>query len=111
LVDSVILFVSVIPSGGDKCIANGTSWLTALGALNGTQLEYKVLDNDGDGDIDGNDKIVSSVKFDGMLSDPLAIGDNLYTGSTNNDISRTKTDIKSSGQVGGSGRMSWQQIQ
>ena len=116
---SRIIFVSIVPSGGDKCISNGTSWLNELNALDGNQLDDKVLDTNGDGKIDNLDTKVSSVQLDGMASEPsiLQSGDGKSekkimgsTSATSSILTVTEKPSESPA-VGGTGRMSWEQVQ
>jgi Tfp pilus tip-associated adhesin PilY1 len=116
---SRLIFVSIVPSGGDKCISNGTSWLNELDALDGSMLDEKVLDTDNDGDIDASDTKVTSVQLDGMASEPSILdggdgqSEKKIMGSTSASSSIiTVTEKKGATEsLGGSGRMSWQQIQ
>ena len=116
---SRLIFVSIVPSGGDKCISNGTSWLNELDALDGSMLDDKVLDTDNDGDIDASDTKVTSVQLDGMASEPSILdggdgkSEKKIMGSTSASSSIiTVTEKKGATEsLGGSGRMSWQQIQ
>ena len=115
---SRIIFISIIPSGGDKCIANGISWLNELNALDGNQRDEKVLDTNGDGVIDGADAEVAGIQKDGIISDPSIIatgGDDekkiMGSTSSSNSIITVTEDAANSESVGGAGRMSWQQLQ
>lgn len=120
---SRIIFPTIIPSGGDRCVANGTSWLMEFNALDGKQLDEKVLDTNGDGKIDAGDAKVAGMRFDGMVSEPSIIGDAAGAGSgagelkvmgstsASKSIITVKEKAADSNPVGGAGRMSWQQIQ
>lgn len=117
LAGSRIIFVSIVPVVGDKCAATGSSWLNELNALDGQELPDRVLDTDNDGDIDNSDYLASSLQLEGFASEPTIIkGTNIDTkimGSTsvNKSIQAVRETPGLPTIPGGSGRMSWQQLQ
>ncbi|HSC75873.1 MAG TPA: PilC/PilY family type IV pilus protein [Pseudomonadales bacterium] len=112
-----IIFVSMVPISGDRCVATGTSWLNELNALDGNKLTDAVLDTDGDGDITDETTPVSSVSAEGFISEPTIISgtnkDLKIMGSTSegNSIQGVAEKTGAATIPGGSGRMSWQQLQ
>lgn len=114
-----VIFASIIPSAGATCGGEGSSYLNELDALTGGMLNDKVLDTNNDGKIDSSDTQVSSVKMDGLISDPSIVGgqdrDYKVIGSTSAGgsvqiLSETKV---AAGDENGipKGRLSWQQLQ
>lgn len=114
-----IIFASIIPSAGATCGGEGSSYLTELDALTGGMLNEKVLDTNNDGKIDSSDAKVSSIKMEGLISDPSIVAgqnyDHKIIGSTSAGGSvQIKTESKvAAGDENGipKGRVSWQQLQ
>jgi len=112
-----IIFTTVIPSS-DPCLAGGTSWLMELDAFTGGNLNYAVLDINGDGEFNSADKIVCAAgqcdpgglkSREGIIKTPgiVSAGDTEYKysgGSSGNVLVITeKGSVKE-------GRMSWRQL-
>lgn len=116
-----IIFVSMIPASGDRCIANGSSWLLELDALGGTLLAIPPLDYNGDGHITNADLVVSGKKLEGMASEPAIVSgsdrDLKIMGTTSSAKSilaviEAAADRDDTGAApAGVGRMSWKQLQ
>lgn len=114
-----VIFVSIIPLSGGTCGGEGKSWLNELDALDGSMLQEKVLDTNGDGKIDAGDVKVSSMQIEGLASDPSIITgqdrDYKVIGSTSTGKSVqvvSETQPPADGALaGGKGRMSWKQLQ
>lgn len=117
LAGSRIIFVSIVPVVGDKCAATGSSWLNELNAIDGQELPDRVLDTNGDGVIDNNDALSSSLQLEGFASEPTIIKgtgvDTKIMGSTS--VTKSIQAVRETPGIptipGGSGRMSWQQLQ
>lgn len=112
-----IIFTTVIPSS-DPCLAGGTSWLMELDAFTGGNLNYAVLDINGDGEFNSADKIACAAgqcdpgglkSREGIIKTPgiVSAGDKEYKysgGSSGNILVITeKGSVKE-------GRMSWRQL-
>lgn len=115
---SRIIFVSMLPSVGDRCVSTGSSWLNELDALTGAMLDTPPLDTNNDGRVNSEDKIVASALMDGYASEPLIIsaGEVDYklmgsTSTTKSVITIAEAPPRSAAAAGGRGRMSWQQLQ
>lgn len=115
---SRIIFVSMLPAVGDRCISTGSSWLNELDALTGAMLDTPPLDTNNDGRVNSEDDIVASALLDGYASEPLIISagevDFKLMGSTSTTksvITIAEAPPRSAAAAGGRGRMSWQQLQ
>lgn len=114
-----IIFTTLIPSAGDRCLSSGSGWLLEFDPLNGTMLASPPLDTNGDGVVDSTDNIVAGAKLDGIITEPAVIpGQNSDTkaiGSTNTQKSISLMgESKPPGAGGdgsGKGRTSWRQLQ
>lgn len=104
-----IIFTTVIPSP-DPCLAGGTSWLMELDAFTGGNLNYAVLDTNGDGEFNSADQVVAGMRSrEGIIKTPgiVSAGDTEYKysgGSSGNILVITE---KGSSKEG---RMSWRQL-
>lgn len=113
-----IIFTTVIPSS-DPCLAGGTSWLMELDAFTGGNLNYAVLDTNGDGEFNGADKIACG---SGLTCDPAGMRSREGIIKTPGIVSAGDTEYKYSGGSSGNilvitekgstkeGRMSWRQL-
>lgn len=116
-----ILFTTAGVDTTDPCASSGFGRLFELTALTGTQLNYTVLDTNGDGVIDTNDKRTSGLIFStgipalNAIVDVAGSSSSSSSGSTQrkivNDSSATITQLNEAGSTGGSGRIMWRQIQ
>ncbi|MEZ5494122.1 MAG: PilC/PilY family type IV pilus protein [Pseudomonadales bacterium] len=115
-----IIFVSIVPLTGASCGGEGSSYLNELSALSGGMLPNPVVDTNNDGRIDGNDSQVSSLKLNGLSSDPSIIRGsdrdykvigNTQTSSSISITSETQPAGGGGGGEWGKGRLSWQQLQ
>jgi type IV pilus assembly protein PilY1 len=113
-----IIFTTVIPSA-DPCLAGGTSWLMELDAFTGGNLNYAVLDTNGDGEFNNADKVACG---DGLLCYPAGLRSREGIIKTPGIVSAGDTEYKYSGGSSGNilvitekgslkeGRMSWRQL-
>lgn len=114
-----VIFTSIVPSGEGSCEGSGYGWLNEVDALTGKQFDKPVLDTNNDGRISSNEELASSVKVTGGLpSDPSVLGGGEHdykmmgtTSQTNSIQFISETQVDTEGLKGGSGRMSWQQLQ
>lgn len=115
-----VIFTSIIPLSGGTCGGEGSSWLNELDALTGGMLDEKVLDTNNDGKLTDSDQKVSSMRLEGLASDPSVIlgqkDDYKVIGSTSTTASvQTVAESKPKGlggdDDGRKGRMSWKQLQ
>lgn len=112
-----IIFTTVIPST-DPCLAGGTSWLMELDAFTGGNLNYAVLDTNGDGEFNNADKIACGSN----TCDPGGMKSGEGIIKTPGIVSAGDTEYKYSGASSGNilvvtekgstkeGRMSWRQL-
>jgi type IV pilus assembly protein PilY1 len=113
-----IIFTTVIPSA-DPCLAGGTSWLMELDAFTGGNLDYAVLDTNGDGEFNNADKVACG---SGLLCNPAGLRSREGIIKTPGIVSAGDTEYKYSGGSSGNilvitekgslkeGRMSWRQL-
>jgi type IV pilus assembly protein PilY1 len=113
-----IIFTTVIPSA-DPCLAGGTSWLMELDAFTGGNLNYAVLDTNGDGEFNNADKVACG---SGLLCNPAGLRSREGIIKTPGIVSAGGTEYKYSGGSSGNilvitekgslkeGRMSWRQL-
>lgn len=81
-----ITFTTLIPSI-DPCEAGGRNWLVLLNAENGGMISPPQFDTNGDGKLDGSDRIIAAVGSDGIRSESVAIS----AGSLTHLIAATTT--------------------
>jgi type IV pilus assembly protein PilY1 len=113
-----IIFTTVIPSA-DPCLAGGTSWLMELDAFTGGNLNYAVLDTNGDGEFNSADNVSCG---NGLTCPPGGMRSREGIIKTPGIVSAGDTEYKYSGGSSGNilvitekgsakeGRMSWRQL-
>ncbi|HQQ74486.1 MAG TPA: PilC/PilY family type IV pilus protein, partial [Pseudomonadales bacterium] len=114
-----IIFTTLIPSSGDRCLSSGSGWLLEFDPLNGTMLAQPPLDTNGDQVVDSNDSLVAGKKQTGIITEPAVIPsskmDYKVIGTTNKQKSITvEGESKppgAGGDASGVGRTSWRQLQ
>lgn len=117
-----IIFTTMIPDT-TTCSYGGSGWLMELDALGGNHPRDAVLDVNGDGKINSTDMITSGgtsippsgKKMSSIPSAPGILGGAGGSGNLENKYlnlsSGTVDKILESAGIGGSGRVSWKQIQ
>ncbi len=104
-----IIFTTLIPSI-DPCEAGGRNWLVLLNAENGGMISPPQFDTNGDGKLDGSDRIIAAVGSDGIRSESVAIS----AGSLTHLIAATTTGAVEKVTISNGApppRRSWKQIQ
>ena len=112
-----IIFTTIIPSA-DPCLAGGTSWLMEMDSVTGGNLNYPVLDVNGDGEFNSADRVAC----DSGLCNPGGMRSREGIIKTPGIVSAGDTEYKYSGGSSGNilvitekgsiveGRMSWRQL-
>lgn len=102
-----VFFNTFVPED-DPCSVGGYGFKFAVDMATGGSPPETVIDINGDGVIDDNDNVgggstvVSAVKQDGYLPEPVFIEDLVFTGATGNKV-KPQPDIPD-------GRFSWQEL-
>ena len=98
VVGGVLFFTSFVPTS-DACGLGGDAWLYALNYKTGCPMNGAVIDVDGDGDIDMDDKVNGKVPGgkkigSGVPSAPLLVGDEVIVQLSDTTIIPTSVDVE-----------------
>ncbi|MDR1462718.1 MAG: pilus assembly protein [Azoarcus sp.] len=115
---TTILFPSIIPVENDPCMAGGRSYLNFVNAFTGASLDFVFLDINGDGVVNGDDKISdgknpASLKVDNGIINNIKVisgpGNNLQViyGKSSGVPS---SDGVNPGDSPHKGRLSWREL-
>lgn len=78
-----LLFVTLIPNDADDCEGGGSSRFFELNSTSGAQIGKRILDTNGDGEINTEDDLVAGFEYDdGILSRPNAMSKTDADGNT-----------------------------
>lgn len=107
---SLLLGVTRIPQVSDVCNPSGTGWIMALSPFTGTAPSDDFFDVNGDGFINGSDRVGGNVSagvgFASLPNAPIFVGSIMETSFDNGSTSTTPT----SGTSGTTKRVSWREL-
>ncbi|MBS0193217.1 MAG: pilus assembly protein [Proteobacteria bacterium] len=114
LLGNILLSASIIPSSNDPCSAGGTGFVNAISPFTGTALSNPFFDVNGDGVVNGGDKITSG----GNAFVPGSVDLGVGMPSLPSFVQKVITGTGSAGNIGqiivttptNSGRISWREV-
>ncbi|NRQ41236.1 pilus assembly protein PilY [Rheinheimera sp. YQF-2] len=109
LVGTNLVMNTIIPDS-DLCNPQGDGWIMAVDPFAGSRLNYNFFDLSRDRKFQEKDELpggiaASGVKFQGMPGEPLFVGDEMLSGSSNVGLNKDPANLQIR-----RGRLSWREV-